>query len=225
MAYKKATFESSGLPSDLNIAHGVAGLPRRWMVTNDGIVVVGEDRPRRTPGKPATLTRIFAKYGPLIGEAADATGLSMRLIAAVIATESRGLETAERYEKGPDDWSFGLMQTLTNTAWFVSNLVSLEGRFPKPVPKGGDVNEWRKLLFNPRTSIILGSRYLREHSEEYGTKDPVVLYAAYNAGGAYKAANRQWGLLSYGPPDRPDQALDNFTAWYGDACAAFRGME
>lgn len=219
MAKKLASYVSETLAP--SVFHGVDGLKRRWKVTSIGILVKDEPGVRRTKGKPVTLTKIKDKYSDIICLAAAKFGLPYALIAAVIAAESRGDPNAEREEKGIEDWSFGLMQTITGTAHSMSVEIGQPIEYPA-IPRGGDVGKWREALSVPSVSVLLGSAYLSFQREQFQLGlDPVLLYAAYNAGGPYYSAKHKWGLLTYGPPDNPDQAMDNFASWYGDACEVF----
>jgi len=199
-----------------------------WRVAADGIRVLGEaGEPRRTKGAPSTLGRIFATFGHEIGIYSEAFQVDARTIAAVIATESGGKPTAERAEPQIHDVSIGLMQTLTNTAkgvapFAIKRMNDIAGdavRLAGPsVPKGGDLKQWRELLSQPRVSILLGTALLASIDEHFGCKgDPILMYAAFNAGSPRPSSRTPWGLVYYG------SALDSFSRWYGDACAVVTG--
>lgn len=206
--------------------HGVRGHKRRWWSNAEGVWVVGETAPRRTKGQPVTLTKIVAKYGAHISEASSRTGVPEPLLAGMVATEAGLNEKAERYEKHLNDWSIGAAQTLTETAWAMA--LRLNIRQPdRPVPRGGDVDEWRRFLSDPRTSILLGAMLLAYNDERFGLQwDPVLSYAGYNAGSPIVRPAKPWGLAHYtfdrdgdGVPEY--DAIDTFVAWYGDACAVY----
>lgn len=193
-----------------------------WKLSNSGIHVFGEDKARRTRGKPITITRIFNRYGVAIDKFSS-TLSQMRLIAATIATESGGRLPADRYEKHINDWSFGLMQTLTNTAWGINKHVNVFPSNLKPFPKGGLKSEWKQYLDNPLISIELGAHYLKQINNTFKSKgDPVLIYSGYNAGSPRSSIKTPWGLVYYIGPKQKIGALDHFVAWYGDACEVIK---
>jgi peptidoglycan L-alanyl-D-glutamate endopeptidase CwlK len=49
-----------------------------------------------------------------------------------------------------------------------------------------------------------------------GGDDPILVSAAYNAGGVYKSSKNPWCLRAYG------DHLDRAARWYGDACAVLK---
>lgn len=199
--------------------HHVDGGKSAWRVQVDGILVQGEVAPRRTKGEPVTLRRIRKRFGDHIAQIAARTGLTQQLLGAIIAVESGGNEKAERFEQHINDWSIGLTQTLTATAYTVANRMRFEPML-KPVPEGGDVDEWRVYLGEPYTSIELGASYLVMQNERFALRyDPVLLYASYNAGSPRPSSGNDWGLVCYDAHDY--NALDCFAAWYGDACAVY----
>lgn len=194
-----------------------------WKSDNSGIHVFGEDKVRRTRGKPITLTRIRDKYRFSIELfSLEDIGL-LRLIAATIATESGGRLPADRYEKYINDWSFGLMQTLTNTAWGLNRNLNILPTALKPIPKGGSKAEWKKYLDNPEISIQLGAYYLKQIDKTFKAQgDPVLIYSGYNAGSPRPSTKTPWGLVYYIAPKQKIGALDHFAAWYGDACEVIK---
>ncbi len=207
----------------------------QWKLTDEGILVQGEEAVRRTPGKPVTLTRIVDTYGDTILKWADVFDLSEQLLAAVIAIESGGRPTAEKEEKHKGDWSIGLTQVLTATA------KHLVGLFPEELPpiaiaslpKGGSLDAWRTTLRDPETSIALAGAYLRAVNDDAKLRlDPVLLYCAYNAGsvrphgsGARAVQDNPWGLKHYRHYNKDGtlnySALSSFCAWFGDAVSVY----
>jgi soluble lytic murein transglycosylase-like protein len=144
----------------------------------------------------------------------------------MIGAESRGTLTAEREEAHLKDFSIGLTQTLTATAF------DLAARAPgelglkaitrlKPMPQGGDLAEWQAILRQPFYAIRLGALYFDIANKQYDIQfDPVLCYAAYNAGSPRENLENPWGLHYYRkklPDGRWADAMDNFSRWYGDA--------
>lgn len=198
---------------------------RAWKLTDEGVLVENEDTERRTKGEPTTLTRIVETYGDAIAEASELVEVPEQLIAAVVATESWGKPDAEKYEAHLDDWSIGLMQTLTSTAHALAlqapAKLEVEGlKAYRPVPKGGSVDEWRELLSKPEMSIRLGAFYLARNNDRWHLEfDPIFVYATFNAGSPQlpKAEGNEWGI--HGAAN--GKVFDHFAAWYGDACAVY----
>lgn len=208
-----------------------------WRVTDAGIETVPGDTnaPHRTKGEPVTLNKIYANYHTEISDAADVTRVSRRLVAGIIAAESKGMPVAERSEPQLNDASIGLAQVLTNTAaglvdYAVAHTLAVPMGLKeliglKSMPHGGDIETWRKYLRIPHISIALCAIYLKSAEERQDLRrDPVLCYAAYNAGSAVPSDATPWGLKYYRkvlPNGVVADAMNNFVAWYGDACATF----
>lgn len=200
--------------------HGVRGKARKWIVSESGINVGREPHMRRTAGEPKTAGRIVGTYGKVILYHANTFGVDKRVLTAVICSESGGKLDAERYEGELRDYSIGLCQTLTATAWQLAKNVGLPDVPSKPVPKGGDLDEWRHYLSMGWNSIMLAGAYLHTANERWNLQgDPVLLYACYNAGSPRVTDKNPWGLVNYG------HALDAFTRFYGDACEVWRSKK
>jgi hypothetical protein len=182
--------------------------PRAWKVLpREGVLIAGEKTVRRSPGNPDTLKRVHTLFGKVAGEFWD-PGLFL----AVIANESRGVLNCERYEERLGDYSFGPGQFLTSTAYGLLNAARVAPP-DVPVPKGGNPGKWRTFLCEPRNSMPLIRSYLTNINRRFGLKyDPVLIYAAYNAGSPRPSLKNDWGLVT----NRPE-TLDHISAWYGDA--------
>ncbi len=175
-----------------------------WALTADGVAVDGAAAVG-SPGEPATIRKIWSRYGALCCAAARNYGVPVELIVATIATESRGDPNAHREEPQIGDASSGLMQTLRNTA---------REALGRPELKGGD-------LFDPATSVAAGTAYI---AQQRGTThfDPPLVAAAYNAGSIRKdasAANR-WRLHCY--PKGTGRHVDTYVTWFNDAMRVSR---
>tara|TARA_Y100000034_G_scaffold94922_2_gene115121 strand:+ start:1190 stop:1882 length:693 start_codon:yes stop_codon:yes gene_type:complete len=210
--------------------HGVQGKERRWRTDDDGIHVKGEKKQRRTKGRPSTIRRIRKRFGNTITNMSEMFGIGEPMLAATIAIESGGKPKAERFEKHLADYSIGLMQTLTSTAYAVGVRIGIptvskspDNQKPyampdKTAPKGSDVDEWRRFLSRPWNSIGIGAAYHQMNNTRFKLQlDPVLLYCSYNAGSArvHKSSANQWGVHHYGG------ALDWFVKWFNDACAVY----
>lgn len=201
-----------------------------WKVTDKGILVKDDDTPRRTKGEPSTLRRIYDRFLEEIVSVSSFTGVPQQLIAAAIANESGGRDGGERYEKHLNDWSIGVMQTLTNTAWGIAQqrpdlAVSVPLLDVRPFPKGGDLDVWRALLHEAKTSITLGASYLDILNERFECQwDPILIYAGYNSGSPRPSQSKPWGLHYHRTKLKDGNifdAMDTFAAWYGDACSVW----
>ena len=139
---------------------------RRWQLTENGILDEGESVPERTTGEPATVRRIWRDFGDIIRSACEEHRVPMEVVVTTIAVESGGRIKASLTE--PDGrTSVGLMQTLTGTASQVMG---------RPVTG--------RELEDPKVSIEVGVRYIASQ-REMTMYDPILVAAAYNAGGLY----------------------------------------
>ncbi|NBC18354.1 MAG: transglycosylase SLT domain-containing protein [Bacteroidetes bacterium] len=230
--------------------HGVAGSPRWWRITEQGVATTRQDgrthEPTRTwPGHEAidgeplrTLPlRVYDRHADGFDTAAGAFGVPLSLLVAIACAESQGQTDAERYEPHLRDRSIGIMQTLTSTAWqqglamgwpqedepadealaALPDVLPEVERLPMPVrplPQGGDHKAWRAWLSQPYVSIVMGAATLVALDRRWELLgDPVLLAAAYNAGGPYADVANPWGLRQHGP------YLDTVTRFIADAIA------
>jgi len=162
--------------------HSTFGDGVRWKICPDGVEVEGEGVPR-TPGNPYLVVRVWDSYSEAILKWAVEYGVPIELIVATICTESGGNANAVRHEPGyvsdsdtPHKVSVGLMQTLISTARFAIR---------KYAPEADVSHVDSKWLKIPTNSIQAGAGYIRFQSPS--TKfDPVLVAAAYNAGGIYR---------------------------------------
>lgn len=185
---------------------------RGWRVVRDkGIQVFGEKTVRRSPGEPTTLRKIRTTFSPHLRE----FGPLQEVALAVLANESRGQIVCERWEERIRDFSFGPAQFLTATAYGV---LKEAGQRPPavPVPKGGDAETWRRYLNNAENSVALLRIFLSRLDARFMLKqDPILLYAAYNAGSPRPSVSvNDWGLVV-----NSGDTLNKFAAWIGDAYA------
>ena len=106
---------------------------------------------------------ITAQYDDIIMDAARTYNVPFDWIKAVIGTESNFDPRAYRAEPKIQDASYGLMQILYSTA----KSIGYQGE-----PEG---------LFDPKTNIMLGTKYLAKLIERHGM-DFKSIYSAYNSG-------------------------------------------
>jgi hypothetical protein len=70
-------------------------------------------------------------------------------------------------------------------------------------------------LYEPDISVMIGAAAIARRRSRTGD-DPILVSAAYNAGGVYKSPKNPWCLRSYG------DHLDRAAKWYGDASAVLK---
>ncbi|ODT07065.1 MAG: hypothetical protein ABS58_08665 [Mesorhizobium sp. SCN 65-20] len=211
---------------------------RRWRYDERGVYT--EDLgngPWRTEGEPETCRAMYRLYGPRILAAAARHGVNPALIMMTIATEAAfarddgftGPKTfrweghVENTDVSPvfrGSYSAGPMQCLATT---VRDMLKRHGtrygldRYdafevapairtrPNPAPASHP-------LYDAETSIEIGAGEIRMRWSTTGD-DPMLVAAAYNAGGIYPSRHSAWGMRAY------DDHLDRAARWYGDACA------
>lgn len=185
--------------------HGLAQGSVRWKLVDLGVDVEGSGV-ERTPGRPATVARIWGSYASAINDVARRQKIPAELIVATISTESGGKPAAIRFEPGyvsdaqtPNKVSPGLMQTLISTA---SAALSLSV-----------TRDW---LLEPANSIHAGATYIGAQARKTRL-DPPLVAAAYNAGSLYQqnGAQNRWKLRQY--PIGTGKHCDRFVQFYNDA--------
>lgn len=220
----------------------------RWRARRDGYVELCDEGGvrtfPRTTGEPVTARRVRDLYSGVMRKAFEVSTPSLatvlantgtptsslphamaqveHLVLATICAESKGNPTAERFEKHINDWSIGLMQTLTKTAAAVTEL---PGEPAKPIPAGGKLEWWRAFLREPFNSIAVGADlYLTVLATDHRywghadkpLLDPVLAYATYNAGSARHSASTPLGLVYYTDKETKADAMMSFLRWYND---------
>lgn len=214
---------------------------REWRFDERGVYTRDRDegrRPWRSRGEPETMRRIWALMGTSILACAAKHGAHPALVMMTIATETRAQReqgftgpTTFRWEAAVNNadvtppftgsYSAGPMQTLATT---VRDLIARRGRelgldyVPLTVapafPTEPDPAPAAHPLYAYATSLDLGAAYIRTQ-RRHTDGDPILVAAAYNAGGIYPGA-APWGLRAHG------NHLDRAAEWYGDACAVLR---
>ncbi|MGO7919436.1 peptidoglycan DD-metalloendopeptidase family protein [Rhizobium ruizarguesonis] len=210
---------------------------RSWRYDQRGVYSqdLHPDQPWRTDGEPNTCRDIFQRFGPAILEAARKHKVNPAIIIMTIATESAlareegftGPKTY-RWEAHPKNvdvdppfngtYSAGPMQCLATS---VRELIVKKGQTfglaydpftvapaTKTKPSTPPASH---PLYDPTTSIDIGAAEIRWRWSQTGD-DPILVAAAYNAGGIYETTHSAWGIRAY------DDHLDRAAKWYGDAC-------
>jgi soluble lytic murein transglycosylase-like protein len=127
-------------------------------------------------------------YDDIVAAAEEQYGVPASIIKAVIGEESSfRTDYQGQYRDEPElnDASYGPMQVLFRTA------VSLG--FPNDPTRYMD-------LMKPEINIPLGTKYLRQIIDRYGSGDVNDIYAAYNAGSVRKDAQGRY-VNSKGNPN------------------------
>lgn len=204
---------------------------RRWRILADGAIEVERQGVLRTGGQPLTMRRLLDQHGDAMREAASRFDVPLAWIMGMIPIEALmrahkagGLEAdpvSLRHEPGytsdsatPNRVSAGLMQTLLSTARDMAK------RHGLPSPQAA------RDLYDPRTSILLGTAYMAHQIERYQAGvggvafDFVHMTGAYNAG-SVRADTSEGGnpfhLVTYSAT-RTERAI----RWHNDALSVLR---
>ncbi|KJR43135.1 Peptidase M15B and M15C, D,D-carboxypeptidase VanY/endolysins domain protein [Candidatus Magnetoovum chiemensis] len=188
--------------------------------------------PHRTPGEPLTCRAILNTCSDEIIAASKKHQIPAAIIVMTIATETGFLRNYrftgpksfrwEPHVKVKDvnphdygDYSAGPMQTLASTARWVIKEDGLEYDpfivAPHYITQLAAPDEHP--LYDLKTNIDIGTAEIKRRWNKTGA-DPILVAAAYNAGGIHDASDNDWHIRSHG------NHLDRAAQWYGDACAA-----
>lgn len=192
---------------------------RRWRLTPDGVETRNPSGPPwrpRTGGEPVSVAVLMADYGDAFVAAARAFGIGVDVLVALACVEAAVLDDGigrdprsvrretgyESDERTPNRVSYGLMQPLLSTARGVAHEIGLAKADLGP-----------EELYDPQVSLMVAAAYLRSRWNRHGG-DPVLMQAAYNAGGVYPG-DTPFGLRTYSPG-----RTDKFLAFLNDFYAA-----
>lgn len=220
-----------------------------WFQAVNGVLVLGEDKPRRTKGRPTTAWRAWRNFGEHVEEATRDFIIHygplysytpeldehrvveegrhrefQALVLATFMTECGGRTQGDRYESHIRDWSFGGAQFLTSTAKAVGKLMGMDvpAKSMKEDPSDANKAAWKKFLEDPENATYLMVQYHFSNNQRFALKgDPILLYSTYNAGSPRPSKQTKFGLVYYDPDlvGPKPGATDHFASWYGDACA------
>jgi len=216
-----------------------------WAVNKTGVYTrnhLGGLKLWRTAGAPITVQEVLARHGPAIRAASEKYDVAQALIIMTIATETGKYRNQGftgpltfRWEQGSrlnatgdskldgkewGDYSAGPMQVMSDTARWTNNTYDLGHdnattlRYFKnrPSPAPTDLG-----LYRSDVCVDIGTAYIRHNTSKTGD-DPLLVAAAYNAGGLYPSSGNHWRIKSYGAH------IDRAAEWYGDACFVLNGM-
>lgn len=213
---------------------------REWRYDESGVYIrdyADGEKPLRSPGMPLTCRQIMHYCGTEIVSASRKHGIPMALIIMTIATETEiyrkyGFTGPYTFRWEPKvevtdvtphlwgDYSAGPMQTLATTArWIIR-----EQRLDYDPFKVAPVYEYppeppeSHPLYDYATNIDIGTAEIKQRWAKTAD-DPILVAAAFNAGGLYESSGNLWSLRSTG------NHLDRAAQWYGDACAVLKEMK
>ena len=193
-----------------------AAFPRgqRYFLTQHGILV-DSDPPTmpRTAGAPLSVRLLWEDFGPALQRASLHCGVGLDTLVALAAKEAVSLPggchrdaACARREPGftseartPHRLSSGLLQTLISTARSVAPWAGFTA---------AEITAAR--LHDPAVSAACGAAYVRRQWLQH-RGDPVLIQAAYNAGGVYVSDKNVWRLRTYG-----EQRTEGFIAYFND---------
>jgi murein DD-endopeptidase MepM/ murein hydrolase activator NlpD len=225
-------------PMDEKNWHSFGTGTREWRYDERGLATreSGVIRQQRWEDSLDTMRKIMEDMGAELLAASTKHGVPPALLLMTVATETHiykaykftGPKTfrweahVENDDVNPPtsgDYSAGPMQSLGTTArWIIRSKGAQFGLSyqpfavapvyqakPNPVPTSHP-------LYDFATNLDLGAAEIRIRLNKTGL-DPILVAAAFNAGGLYGSPHSEWGLRAYG------DHLDRAAKWYGDACA------
>jgi len=212
---------------------------REWCYDKNGVYVrdcADGVEPMRTKGEPITCRTILELCAQEIIAASQKYGVPMALIIMTIATETANyrkqgytgprtfrwephVEVTDVEPHGWGDYSAGPMQTLATTARWVIRTQNLDHEPFEVAPYYDSVPAppEQHPLYEYKNSIDIGTAVIKQRWDKTGD-DPILVAAAYNAGGIYESQQNDWKLRSTG------DHLDRAAKWYGDALAVLKEM-
>ncbi len=208
-----------------------------WRHDENGVYLRSVDGGRsalRTPGEPETCRAIWRLFAQPILAASRKYQLPPALVMMTIATETAfarqaGFTGPLTFRWEPDapvddvnpprvgDYSAGPMQLLASTSrWIIRE----QGLDYEPFVVGPaleyQLDEPDHLpLYDPPTNIDIGAAAIAQRATRTGS-DPILVAAAFNAGGLYKSQQNAWCLKTTG------DHLERAARWYGDACSVLQ---
>jgi peptidoglycan L-alanyl-D-glutamate endopeptidase CwlK len=213
---------------------------REWRYDEHGVYLhdhADGQEALRTSGKPRTCRKMWSLFAEELVAASEQYDLSVALIMMVVATETAflrefGFTGPRTFRWEPDvkvkdvsppiwgDYSAGPMQTLATTVRWIIRQQSLDHDPFRvaPVFKHRPQPPEELPLYDPAISIDIGTAVIKQNLEKTGD-DPILVAAAYNAGGLRKSKQNPWHLKTTG------DHLDRAARWYGDACAVLKELQ
>lgn len=212
---------------------------QEWRYDKAGVYLRADpDTPVRSPGAPTTCSMILDLFGPAIHAAAMDHAVPPELIVMTIATETAfarnegftgprtfrwegHVEVRDVQPPAFGDYSAGPMQALAGTARDVIRRLGL--RYPDPfaiaphIEDKPGANPASHPLYAAGPNVDIGTAEMRSRLNLTGL-DPILVSAAYNAGGLRQTELNAWRLRS------SHDHLDRAAQWFGDACFVLSGL-
>jgi len=209
---------------------------QEWMYDDSGLCLRDSGGPLRTPGEPITCRAIWSQFSEPISRASRTYDVPLALIMMTIATETAayrkyGFTGPMTFRWEPDakiddvsparkgDYSAGPMQTLAGTARWVIRAQRLDYD-PFAVAPAFERRPEPPLdlpLYDAGINIDIGTAEIKQRWQATGP-DPILVAAAFNAGGLYESDANEWHLRTTG------DHLNRAAQWFGDACAVLREL-
>ncbi len=208
-----------------------------WKYDGDGVYLRSYSngtKPIRSPGTPTTCKAIWDEFGTIIIVMAKKYGMAPEILLMTIATETAAYKAhgftgpatfrweAHVWNKDVNppvqgDYSAGPMQTLGTTARWVIAAQNLPFHpfQVAPVYSVKPATPATHPLYDPATNIEIGAAEIKQRLGVTG-QDPMLIAAAFNAGGVYENHGNAWHIKTYG------NHLDRAAQWFGDACAVLK---
>ncbi len=194
------------------------------------------NEPLRTRGEPITCRKIMELCSEHIVAASLKYEVPIALIIMTIATETAfvrkyGFTGPLTFRWEPHvqvkdvspptrgDYSAGPMQTLATTARWVIRTQNLSYDPFEVAPSYNQRPEppEHHPLYDYAVNIDIGTAEIFQRWSRSGD-DPILVAAAFNAGGLYETSGNAWCLKCYG------NHLDRAAEWYGDACTVIKEL-
>lgn len=204
---------------------------QNWQYDGTGVrLASAPGKTLRSGGAPITCQTILDLYASDIHKASIHYGVAPELIVMTIATETAfarkdgftGPRTFRWEAHVPvndvapptsGDYSAGPMQTLATTARDIVRHMKLayDPFAVAPYYASQPTPPVQHPLYEGAANIDIGTAEIRSRWTKTGG-DPILVAAAYNAGGLYQTNRNSWHLRS------SNDHLDRAAQWFGDAC-------
>lgn len=204
---------------------------QEWKYDHTGVYTRGDSKPMRTPGEPLTCRTVWNLFREPLLATSQRYEIPVAILMMTIATETGAYRkfgfsgpVTFRWEPHvivkdvsparPGDYSAGPMQTLATTArWVIrEQQLNYDPFAVAPAYEIRPAPPAQHPLYDGAINIDIGGAEIKQRRKLTGD-DPILVAAAFNAGGLYKTTANPWHLRSHG------DHLDRAAKYYGDACA------
>jgi peptidoglycan LD-endopeptidase CwlK len=207
---------------------------QEWRYDATGVYLRDNAQPLRSGGEPLTCRAIWHSFADEMIGASRRHGVAVALIMMTIAAETAVYRRygfsgpmTFRWEPGAKindvspprsgDYSAGPMQPLAGSArWIVrAQHLNYDPFAVAPAYERRPEPPLAHPLYEAAANIDIGTAAIKQRWGVTGD-DPILVAAAYNAGGLYKIGANKWHLRTAG------NHLDRAAQWFGDACAVLK---